>query len=106
MTRGLLAGILELGLEMGPFIFEEIPGVLRLEAAGKVLKDRADPVGATVTLTWGTGSFSKVAVVNKDVKGEGVISTEALAFVSAEAEGFGGFLLEAALGSAVPSAVK
>lgn len=91
---------------MGPFIFE-VPGVLRLGAAGNVLKeDGADPVGALVTVTWGTGSFSKVAVVNRDVKGKGVISTEALALLSAEAEGFDVFLLEPALGSTMPSAIK
>lgn len=106
MTKGLLAGILELGREMGPFIFEEVPGVLRLGAAGKVLKDVADPVGATVTLTWGRESFSKVAAINKDVKGEEVRSTVALAVVSAETEGLGVFLLEQALGSSVPSAAK
>lgn len=106
MTKGLLAGILELGREMGPFICEEVPGVLRLDAAGKVLKDGTDPVGAAVTLTWGIESFSKVAAINKDVKGEEVISTEALAAVSAEAEEFGVFLLEPALGSTVPSGAK
>lgn len=106
MTKGLLAGILELVLEMGPFVFEEVPGVLRLEAAGKVLEEGANPVGATVTLTGGIESFSKVAAINKDVKGEDVISTEALAVVSAEVEGFGVFLLEPALGSTVPSAAK
>lgn len=91
---------------MGPFICEEVPGVLRLEAAGKVLKDGADPVGAVVTLTCGTGSFSKVAVVNRDVKGEAVVSTEALALISAEAGGLGAFLLEPALGSTAPAAAK
>lgn len=93
MTKGLLAGILELGLGMGPFIFifTDVPGVLRLKAAGKVLEDGADPVGATVTLAWDTGSFSKVAVVNTDVRAEGVAPTEALAVVSAEVEGFGMF---------------
>lgn len=91
---------------MGPFICEEVPGVLRLEAAGKVLKDGADAVGAVVTLTWGTGSFSKVAVVNRDVKGEAVVSTETLARISAEAGGFGAFLLEPALGSTAPAAAK
>lgn len=106
MTKGLFAGILELGLEMGPFIFEEVPGVLRLEATGRALVDGADPVGATVTLTWGTGSFSEVAVVNKDVEGEGVLSTDAPAVVSAEAEGSGILLLEPALGSPMPSAAK
>lgn len=87
---------------MGPFIFADVPGVLRLEDA----EGGADPVDATVTMAWGTGSFSKVAVVNKDVKGEGVISTGALAVVFVEAEGFGVFLLEHALGSTVPSATK
>lgn len=106
MTKGLFAGILELDLEMGPFIFEGVPGVLRLEATGKVLEDVANPVGTTVTLTWGTGSFSKVAVVNKDVKGEGVISVEVLVAVSAEAERSGIFLLEPARDSTVPSAAK
>lgn len=93
---------------MGPFRFEEAPGgVLRLEVAGKVLKDGADPVGTVVgTLTWGIGNFSKMVVVNEVVKGEEVISTEALAQVSAEAEGFGVFLPEPALGSIVPSAAK
>lgn len=91
---------------MGPFICEEVPRVLRLEVAGKVLKDGADPVGAVVMLTWCTGSFSKVAVVNRDVKGEEVRSTEALALISAEAGGFGAFLLEPALGSTVPAAAK
>lgn len=106
MTKGLFAGILELGLDMGPFKFEDVPGVLRLEATGKVLEDGADPVGATVALTWGTGSFSKVAVVNKDVKGEGVRAAEAPAVVSAEAEGSGKFLLESTLGSTVLSATS
>lgn len=69
-------------------------------------EDGADPVGALVTVTCGTGSFSKVAVVNRDVKGKGVISTEALALLSAEAEGFDVFLLEPALGSTMPSAIK
>lgn len=106
MTKGLFAGILELGLDRGPFKFEDVPGVLRLEATGKVLEDGADPVGATLTLTWGTGSFSKVAAVNKDVKGEGGTAVEAPADVSAEAEGSGTFLPEPALGSTVPSAAK
>lgn len=106
MTRGLLAGMLELGREMGPFIFEEVPGVLRLEIAGKVLEDGTGPGGTPVPLTWGMESFSKVAAINNDVKGEEVISTEALAVVSAEAEVLGVFLLQPALGSTVPSAAK
>lgn len=106
MTKGLFAGILELGLGMGPFKFEEVPGVLRLEATGKVLEDGADPGGPTLTLTWGTGSFSKAAAVNNDVKGEGVTAAEVLAVVSTEAEGSGIFLPEPALGSTVPSAAK
>lgn len=106
MTRGLLAGILELGREMGPFICEEVPGVLRLEIAGKVLEDGAGPGGATGPPTWGMESFSKVAAINKDVKGEEVISTEALTVVSPEAEVFGVFLLQPALGSTGPSAAK
>lgn len=88
---------------MGPFIFA---GVLRLEAAGKVLEDGADPVDVAVPLIWGTGSFSKLAVVNKDVTGEEVISSGAEAVVFAKAEGFGVLLLEPALGSTVPSAIK
>lgn len=106
MTKGLLAGILELVLEMAPFVLEEVPGVLRLEAAGKVLEDGADPVGATVTLTWGIKCFSEVAAMNKDAKGADVMSTEALAVVSAKAEGCGVFLLEPALGSTVLPAAK
>ena len=80
------------------------PGELRKPS--KVLKDGADAVGAVVMLTWGTGSFSKVAVVNRDVKGEAVVSTETLARISAEAGGFGAFLLEPALGSTAPAAAK
>lgn len=91
---------------MGPFIFAEVPGVLRLEAAGKVLEDGADPVDVAVPLIWGIGSFSKLAVVNKDVTGEEAISRGAEAVVFAKAEGFGAFLLEPALGSTVPSATK
>lgn len=87
---------------MGPFIFAEVPRVLRLEAAGKVLEDGADPVDVAVPLIWGTGSFS----VNKDVTGEEVVSSGAEAVVFAKAEGFGAFLLEPALGSTVPSARK
>ena len=87
---------------MGPFIFAEVPGVLRLEAAGKVLEDGADPVDVAVPLIWGTGSFSKLAVVT----GEEVISSGAGAVVFAKAEGYGAFLLEPALGSTVPSATK
>lgn len=91
---------------MGPFIFAEVPGVLRLEVTGKVLEDGADAVDAGAPLIWGTGNFSKPAVVNKDVTGEEVISSGAETVVLAEAEGFGAFLLEPALGSTVPSATK
>lgn len=82
-------------------MFKEVPGVLRLEAAGKVLEGGADPAGAVVALTCGTGSFSKVAVVNKDVKGEGVTATGTPASVFDEAEGLGIFLLGPALSSTV-----
>lgn len=98
--------MLELGRELGPFTPEEVPGVLRLEAAGKVLEDGAAPVGAAVTLTWATERFSKVAVVNKDVTGEGASATGALASVFAEVQGFGVLLPEPALDSMVPLAAK
>lgn len=91
---------------MGPFIFAEVPGDLRLEAAGKVLEDEADPVDAAIPLTGGTESFSKLAVVNKDVAEGEVISSRAEAAAFVEAEGFGAFLLEPALCSTVPSATK
>lgn len=91
---------------MGPFIFAEVPGVLRLEAVAKVLEDEADAADGAVPLTWGTESFSKLAAVNKDATGGGVISSRAEVSPFAEAEGFGAFLLGPALGSTVPSTTK
>jgi hypothetical protein len=91
---------------MGPFIFAEVPGGLRLQAAGNVLRDGADPVDAAVTLTWGAGNCSKVAVVNNEVKGKEAVSMGAAAAGFAEAEGCSAFLLEPALGATVPSAIK
>lgn len=86
---------------MGPFMFAEVPGDLRLEAAGKVLEDEADPVDAAVPPTGGAEGFSKLAVAEG-----GVISSRAEAAAFAGAEGFGAFLLEPALCSTVPSATK
>lgn len=71
---------------MGPLRSEDMTGVLRLDAAGKVLEGRAEVVGAVVTLTWGTASFAKVAVGEGDVKGEGSMSIGAVALVSAETD--------------------
>lgn len=61
---------IEFGLEMGPFICEEVPGVLRLEAAGKVLKDGAGCCRCCGYADLGHRELSEVAVVNRDVKGE------------------------------------
>lgn len=91
---------------MGPLAFKEVPGGLRLEAAGEVLEEGADPGGAVVTLTWGPESFSKVAVVNKAATGVGTVATGALAFTLVKVEGFGVFSLELALDSTVPSAAN
>lgn len=87
MTKGLFAGILELGLDPGPFGWEVAPGALRLEAAGKVLEAGAEAAGAGVALPCGPGNFSKVAAVGEDATGEGAGATHALALVSAEAQG-------------------
>lgn len=71
-----------------------------------MLEDEAAPAGPEVPLAWDTESFSKLAVVTRDVTAGEARSSRAEAAAFAEAEGFGAFLLEPAVGSTVPSATK